>query len=96
MELFSSIDPSKPGDLKECFNVASLRECVGLCNNTSLLSQHTCVSPVQRYPDDEVPTMQPRVQEFFQTCSQLALKVLGLMGHALKQNVSQSVQSECA
>ena len=44
--------------------------------------------PMKRYPDQEVPTMQPAVVDFFRACSRLALTLLELMGHALKIHVS--------
>ncbi|XP_019857326.1 PREDICTED: uncharacterized protein LOC100636424 isoform X2 [Amphimedon queenslandica] len=58
------IDPTKPGDLKEAFNICSPTECV--------------------YPDDEVSDFKPVMTEILGTSRTLALKILEVMGHALK------------
>ena len=48
----------------------------------------TTCSIQKPYPDTEVPSMRPAVQDLFQACSELALTLLRLIGHALRLNVS--------
>ncbi|KAL9957584.1 hypothetical protein ACROYT_G034503 [Oculina patagonica] len=63
-----SLNPSRPGDLKECFNVQF----------NELQNEST------RWPDQEVPDFKPVVTSFFDKCKDLAFRILKVVGIGLK------------
>ena len=47
-------------------------------------------TPMQKYPDGLVPSFKPTVAELYERCTEVALKILEVMGYALKTEVRQT------
>ena len=89
--LYFRVDPSRPNDLKESYDITLVRSEVSCYHSRFSISVDYSSIPslliLQRLPDAEVPRFRAVVTELYEACMRLSLAILEAMGQALKLKV---------